>query len=208
VLTITNILQATAGGLENLVGAYKKNRIFILASVTHKFWFSCFMGGMHKRVGQVRKHDRVLTVNIMQAVDRILESVWENAANAEEQKRSAEMGVLFIGGFCTGLRGKEMLQIKLVGTANSLVHLNDAKNAHFMFVILERTKSDQSSGASQVWSPLLPSYGGDAFEAWAMSEEAGGSHTWQRLSYGEIVQSTSQNWKMFFHSVGKGPSRY
>jgi hypothetical protein len=145
--TVTNISQAAVGGLENSVGAYEKNRMFISASVTHKFWFSRFMGGVHKRVGQVRKPDRVLTIDIIHAVDRILESAWEHAGNVEERKRSAEMGAWFIGGFCTGLRGEEMLLIELAGTANSLVHLNDAKNAHFVFVISGRTKSDQSSGA-------------------------------------------------------------
>jgi hypothetical protein len=144
---VTNISQAAVGGLENSVGAYERNRMFISSSVTHKFWFSRFMGGVHKRVGQVRKPDRVLTIDILHAVDRILESAWEHAGTVEERKRAAEMGVWFIGGFCTGLRGEEMLLIELAGTANSLVHLNDAKNAHFTFVISGRTKSDQSSGA-------------------------------------------------------------
>jgi hypothetical protein len=42
-----------------------------------------------------------------------------------QKKRIAEMGTWFVGGFCTGLRGKEMLTIKLAGRANSLIHLND-----------------------------------------------------------------------------------
>lgn len=37
--------------------------------------------------------------------------------------------------FLHRLHGEEMLQIKLAGTAYSLVHLNDAKNPHFIFVI-------------------------------------------------------------------------
>jgi hypothetical protein len=51
------------------------------------------------------------------------------------------MGEWFIGSFCTGLQGKEMLLIKLAGTANSLSHLGEAKNAHFIFVISGQTKS-------------------------------------------------------------------
>jgi hypothetical protein len=88
-LTVTNILQVAVGGLENSVGAYEKNWMFILELVTHKFWFSCFMGGVHKRVGRVRKPDRVLTIDIVHAVDRILKSAWEHAVNMEERKRSA-----------------------------------------------------------------------------------------------------------------------
>ncbi len=106
---VTNISQAAVGGLENSVGAYERNKMFISSSVTHKFWFSRFMGGVHKRVGQVRKPDRVLTIDIIHAVDRILESEWENAQRVDERKQIAEMGAWFIGGFCTGLRGEEML---------------------------------------------------------------------------------------------------
>jgi hypothetical protein len=144
---VTNISQAAVGGLEDSVGAYERKRMFISGSVTHKFWFSRFMGGVHKRVGQVRKPDRVLTIDIIHEVDRILESNWENARSAEERKRLAEMGAWFIGGLCTGLRGEEMLLIELAGTANSLIHLGDQKNAHFVYVISGRTKGDQTSGA-------------------------------------------------------------
>jgi hypothetical protein len=144
---VTNISQAAVGGLEDSVGAYERNKMFISGVVTHKFWFSRFMSGVHKRVGQVRKPDRVLTIDIIHAVDRILESEWENSKRGDERKRIAEMGAWFIGGFCTGLRGEEKLLIELAGTAKSLEHLTDVKNAHFVFVISGRTKGDQTSGA-------------------------------------------------------------
>ena len=48
-----------------------------------------------------------------------------------------------------------MLQIELAGTANSLVHLEDATNAHFVFVILGRTKGNRMSGA-QFGIPCAP----------------------------------------------------
>jgi hypothetical protein len=144
---VTNISQAAVGGLGNSVGAYERNKMFISEAVTHKFWFSRFMTGVHKRVGQVRKPDRVLTIDIIHAVDRLLESEWENATRLEERKRIVEMGTWYLGDFCTGLRGEEMLLIELVGTANSLVHLADPRDAHFVFVISGRTKGDQTSGA-------------------------------------------------------------
>jgi hypothetical protein len=100
------------------------------------WWFknnnTAFVGFI---VGQAWKPDRVLTIDIIHAVDRILENEWEHARRTEEQKCIAEMGAWFIGGFCTGLRGEEMLLIKLAGTANNLKHMTDDKNAHFVFVI-------------------------------------------------------------------------
>jgi hypothetical protein len=105
------------------------------------------MTGIHKRVGQVRKPDKELTIDVIHAVDRILETEWQNARRSDEKKRIAEMGAWFIGGFCTGLRGEEMLLIELAGTANSLVHMEDAKNARFLFVVSGRTKANQLSSA-------------------------------------------------------------
>jgi hypothetical protein len=49
--TVTNILQALVGGLGNLVGAYKRKRMWISNVVSHQFWFSRFMRGIHKQVG-------------------------------------------------------------------------------------------------------------------------------------------------------------
>jgi hypothetical protein len=98
--------KSTVGGFEDSVGTYKRNWMFISGVVTHKFWFSWFMSGVHKQVGQVRKPDRVLTIDIIHAVDRILEIEWENARRAEEQKHIAEMGAWFIGGFCPSLHAK------------------------------------------------------------------------------------------------------
>ena len=144
---ITNISQAAVGGLQNSVGAYERKRMWISDSSTHQFWFSRFMTGVHKRVGQIRKPDKELTIDVIHAVDRLLENEWENAMRADERKTISEMGTWFIGGFCTGLRGEEMLLIELAGTAKSLDHLTDVKNAHFVFVVSGRTKANQITRA-------------------------------------------------------------
>lgn len=51
---ITNITQAGAGGLSDVVGAYEQERVWISHVPTHSFWFSTrFMVGLHKRVGDI-----------------------------------------------------------------------------------------------------------------------------------------------------------
>jgi hypothetical protein len=145
--TITNISQAAVGGLENSVGAYERKRMWISNVVSHQFWFSRFMTGIHKRVGQVRKPDKEMTIEVLHAADAILEEQWSGARTIGQKKRIAEMGTWFSGGFCTGLRGEEMLNIELAGTANSLTHLDDEVNPHFKFILLGRTKGNQLSGA-------------------------------------------------------------
>jgi hypothetical protein len=84
--TVTNITQAAVGGFENSVGAFEQNGIFISGVATHKFWFSQFMSGVHKQVGQVLKPNRVLTIDIIHVVDKILEVEWDNSRRAIERK--------------------------------------------------------------------------------------------------------------------------
>jgi hypothetical protein len=70
---VTNFSQDVVGGLEDSMGVHEHNCMFISGVVTHKFWYSRFMTGVHKHVGQIRKPDRVLTIDVIQSVYRILE---------------------------------------------------------------------------------------------------------------------------------------
>lgn len=127
--------------------------------VSHQFWFSRFMSGIHKRVGQVRKPDKEISIEVLHAADQILEDEWANASSPAKRKRVAEMGVWFVGGFCTGLRGEEMVHIELAGTANSVKYLTSEVNAHFKFIILGQTKGNQLSGA-KFGVPCVPTTAG------------------------------------------------
>jgi hypothetical protein len=146
--TITNIIQAGVGGLEDSIGAYQRNKIWMTKAATQKFWFSRFMEGLHKRVGEIRMPDKILGIEEVHAIDRTLEREFKHARTRTERKRISEMGTWLIGGVCTGLRGEEMLLIDLFGTAKSVAQFMkvDAPDPHFKFVILGRTKGVQEDG--------------------------------------------------------------
>ena len=44
---VTNISQAGVGGLEALVGAYERKRMWISNVKSHQFWFSRFITRIH-----------------------------------------------------------------------------------------------------------------------------------------------------------------
>jgi hypothetical protein len=145
---VTNITQAGVGGLGNSVGAYERNRTWISTVATHQFWYSRFYHGVHKRVGEVRKPDEIITIDVLHAIDKILEKVWKNATTQAQKRRACEMGAWLMGGYCTGLRGEEMLLIDMLGTATSVQRLmkDEASDPHFKFVIIGRTKGVQQDG--------------------------------------------------------------
>jgi hypothetical protein len=142
---ITNISQAGVSGLQDSVGAYERKHVWISTVVTHQFWFSRFITGVHLRVGEIRKPDELLTIDVLHEIHRILSREWGQAVAPAARKRVAEMGVWFVAGFCTGIRGEEKLLIEHAGTAKSLKHLTDAVDPHFEFVISGRTKGNQMS---------------------------------------------------------------
>ena len=71
---ITNISQAGVGGLGDAVGAYEKGRMWISKVSTHSFWFTRFMAGIHKRVGEVKRQDEPVTIDVLHAIDALLET--------------------------------------------------------------------------------------------------------------------------------------
>ena len=147
-LTLTNISQARVNGLNESIRAYERNKLWITEVETHSFWFARFMTGILRRVGVDKQQDEVITIDVLHACQKILEVEWRKADTLAYKRVVAESGAWLIGGFCTGLRGEEMLLIEFAGTQKSLQHIRDEKNAHFSFVILGRTKGNRMSGAN------------------------------------------------------------
>jgi hypothetical protein len=97
------------------------------------------------RVGEIRKPDELLTIEVLHEIRKILSREWNQATTAATKKRVAEMSTWFIAGFCTGIRGEEKLLIAHAGTAKSSKRLSDWIDPHFEFVISGRTKGNQMS---------------------------------------------------------------
>jgi hypothetical protein len=151
---VTNISQAGVSGVDDAVGAYERSRMWISKVPTHSFWFSRFMTGIHKRVGKIKRQNEPITIDVLHAVDALLETEWRWTEELVSRLKTAEMGAWIIVFFCTGLRGEEMLLIEFAGTAKSIGNLSAQNLPHFVFVISGRTKGNQLSGAnseSPVW---------------------------------------------------------
>ena len=148
---LTNIIQAGVGGLTDSIGAYERNKLWISAAPTHSFWFNRFIMGVHQRVGDFRRQDEPVTVEILHAVDKILEREWgfvKSNLNSHlvRAKKISEMGVWFNGGFCMAARGEEMPLIEFAGSAESLKHLAETSDPYYCLVITGKTKGVRLSG--------------------------------------------------------------
>lgn len=144
---VTNVSQAGVAGLSDVVAAHGRNSMWISGVVTHSFWFTRFMDGLHKRVGEVVRQDEPISIDVLHAIEGILELEWDAASTAAAKRKAAEMGTWFVAGFCGGLRGEEMPLIEFAGTKASLTNLCDQNCPHFILVITGRTKGNQKGGA-------------------------------------------------------------
>jgi hypothetical protein len=91
-LAVMNVTQAGVGGLGDVIGAYEKNRCWISKVPTHTMWFHRFMVGIHKRVGEIRRQDEALTIEVLHKVHRVLEARWRSTTDKSVRRRVAEMG--------------------------------------------------------------------------------------------------------------------
>jgi hypothetical protein len=85
------------------MGALECWKMWISQVVTHLFWFSRFMSGLHKRVGEIKKRDGAITIDVVHAIEDLLHSEWSKTDDPKVQRRIAERGVWIIGGLCVGL---------------------------------------------------------------------------------------------------------
>lgn len=140
--------QAGVKGLGDSVGAYKRNKIWISKAISHQFWFSRFMVGVHKPVGEVKRQDGAFTIQVILQIQVMLELDWtrSEASSKADRRRTAELGGWFIVGFCCGMRGEEIFLLELADTRNSLEAMLGDK-AYFKVVLSGRSKANQISGS-------------------------------------------------------------
>lgn len=74
------------------------------------------MQSLYKRVGEARKQDEVISIDIIKSVEEILEGEWSVAYEDHARVCVAEMRLWSLAGFCTGLWGEEMVKIEWVGS--------------------------------------------------------------------------------------------
>ena len=144
---VANAEQAGVGGLKNRVGAYERNKMWISSVETNSFWFTRFVEGHQKRVGEVIKQDKPITVEVLKRALEILEKEFFLVSTVWERKKIAEMGTWLSAGFCSGLRGEEMILIENNATLASIVNLKDINVPYYKLVIQGRTKGSQAGGS-------------------------------------------------------------
>jgi hypothetical protein len=102
----------------------EKARFVSTQAPTESEWFNRFMIGYKARVGERRKQDAALSIEVMKALQHTLEEDWNSACESNDtatMRRLAEHGAFYLVVYCGSLRGFEGPKVNLGSTRKQIV---------------------------------------------------------------------------------------
>lgn len=101
-----------------------KARFVSTRAPTESEWFNRFMTGLKARIGERRKQDAAIPIEVMVALQGTLDEDWETAIAAKDvdaQRNLAEHGAYYLLSYCGSLRGFEGPKANLGFTRKQIV---------------------------------------------------------------------------------------
>lgn len=126
------------------------------SSPTNSEWFENFMLGYHKRVGDVSRPNRAISIELMLAMMKRFEAQWERTYNDPERQREVIFPALFsVCAYVASLRGEEVPLLDLGETrANTARGLNHRTHPHVVLSLSGRFKNEVGIFTHHI--PLVP----------------------------------------------------
>jgi hypothetical protein len=121
----TDLFGASARGVEGALVWRSERTLFVATeSPTDSAWFTRFMAGLKARVGERRKQDAAIPIEVMVAVQQLLEEEWIEAVemdDAQLQRQVAEKAAFYLFLYCGSLRGFEGPKVVLSDLRRQIV---------------------------------------------------------------------------------------
>ena len=137
--SISNIYHASVAGQGNVVMAKDTKKLTVTKCPTYGVWYERFMRGMHKRMGEIVKPDRALSLDILLEIMNILENAW-STVEEENKYKLAEEGSFYLIGYLCALRGEEIPLADVFGTQKYWESSGNYKTPHVIVALFGRFK--------------------------------------------------------------------
>ncbi len=112
---------------------------------TYGNWFSKFMKGMHKRMGDDVRPDRALSHEILVEIMKLVEKDWGEAPQHNKLKAALE-GAFYLIAYCLALRGEEVPLVELAGIRKHWAQARAHNKPHIVIALLGRFKHEIGEG--------------------------------------------------------------
>jgi hypothetical protein len=150
----SNMWHASVEGGQDAVAVRNTSKLIQTSCPTFGEWFERFGLGLHKRMGDVVRQDRAVSVDVMRALMEEFEKDWkvvtERGGENEEVEKILFPALFAIVAYVVALRGEEVPLMDVAGTRN---HFSKAINtvpnedgetmAHVVIALLGRFKGEK-----------------------------------------------------------------
>ena len=142
----SNIFQASVKGQDAAVLAHGTKKLFVTKCPSYGIWFSKFSHGCHRRMGDISKPDRALSIEILVEIMKDLELEWVTLRSDIDRWHLALEGAFYLIGFCCALRGEEIPLVDIHGTHQHLASSLQHASPHTIVTLLGRFKNRTGDG--------------------------------------------------------------
>ncbi|KAL7556346.1 hypothetical protein ACA910_006150 [Epithemia clementina (nom. ined.)] len=114
--SMSNFVHSTPRGISGYIMSDGKRSTHVTGSSTNTLLFKRFMDGFHKRMGDVKRQNAALTIDVLLGLQSLLTERWKEAQGISDEDllyKIAALGCTVTAGFSLGLRGKEIGHIRL-----------------------------------------------------------------------------------------------
>lgn len=137
----SNIFHASVEGQGAMTMAKDTMKLMVTTCPTYGDYFERFMRGMHKRMGDIVRPDRALSIPIMLELIQLVDSDWTKAQPQKQLKLALE-GTFYTLAYTLALRGEEVPLIELHGLRSHWEKGLNHERPHVVVSLLGRFKNE------------------------------------------------------------------
>jgi hypothetical protein len=151
--SFSNAYHASVEGQQAVVMAKDTRKLTVTKCPTYGEFFERFTRGMHKRMGEIVRPDRALSLELMIAICQVLEAEWNQVMTPASRHNLALEASFYLIGYCCALRGEEIPLADLYGVASHWSEGGNHKSKHVVIALLGRFKGE--TGESYHLMPIV-----------------------------------------------------
>ncbi len=140
----SNVYHASVDGMGASVLAKDTRKLLVTKCPTYGEFFERFMRGLHKRMGEIVRPDRALSLDLLKEIMTQLEREWEN--HSYDKFQLAREGAFYLIAYCCALRGEEVPLADLFGIRRHWLESGKHEQKHVVVALLGRFKGETGEG--------------------------------------------------------------
>ena len=130
----SNAYHASLEGQQAAVMAKDTKKMFITRCPTYGEFFERFVRGLHKRMGEIVRPDRAISIEVMKEICTQLELEWIDGFKSKFE--IATEAAFYLIAFCCALRGEEVPKVDLFG---AIKHWREGVTGELKHVVVPLT---------------------------------------------------------------------